>query len=172
MFRKIEQCHDCHVKEGQLHKQLCDVATCTNCGGQRLWCDCPREHDNGEIPFFYFPNLCDLCGKEFNLLSERDICEECYVIANQYAYDVKIETKCVKCGSFKSLENIPYRKFLWLSFYKDCFKWNKDNKICKKCIKFIEKQIKKYNKDDICSVYDGSTLIDLNSELRRLETDE
>jgi len=33
-------CHDCGVKPNEQHKEGCDAARCTSCGGQRLSCDC------------------------------------------------------------------------------------------------------------------------------------
>ncbi len=33
-------CHDCGVKPNKRHKEGCDCASCTSCGGQRLMCDC------------------------------------------------------------------------------------------------------------------------------------
>jgi hypothetical protein len=35
-------CHDCGVTKGQLHVPGCDVARCTRCGEQMIWCGgCP-----------------------------------------------------------------------------------------------------------------------------------
>ena len=33
-------CRDCLVEPGKRHRAGCDTARCTNCGGQRLSCDC------------------------------------------------------------------------------------------------------------------------------------
>ncbi len=34
------RCHDCGVKLGEVHSQLCDVQECPQCGGQLIGCDC------------------------------------------------------------------------------------------------------------------------------------
>jgi hypothetical protein len=39
-------CHDCGVTKGQLHVPGCDVAICTRCGEQMIWCGgCPELDD-------------------------------------------------------------------------------------------------------------------------------
>lgn len=35
-----KNCHDCHVKPGELHHNGCDVERCPWCGHQRISCDC------------------------------------------------------------------------------------------------------------------------------------
>jgi hypothetical protein len=37
---KITNCNDCGAKPGKRHKEGCDVARCTACGGQDISCDC------------------------------------------------------------------------------------------------------------------------------------
>ncbi len=36
-------CHDCGVKEGQIHKFGCDMERCPFCGMQLITCDCKYE---------------------------------------------------------------------------------------------------------------------------------
>lgn len=33
-------CHDCGVEHGEAHHEGCDAASCPNCGGQLLCCNC------------------------------------------------------------------------------------------------------------------------------------
>ena len=38
-------CPDCGVEPNEPHESGCDVARCTECGGQRLGCDCQNEDE-------------------------------------------------------------------------------------------------------------------------------
>jgi len=75
---KRTRCHDCHVKEGELHHFNCDMERCPFCGNQLITCGCYSELANedgekffrvvkakGRIPWVQIPNLCRLCGEQW-----------------------------------------------------------------------------------------------------------
>jgi hypothetical protein len=68
-------CHDCGVKEGQLHLSGCDMESCPHCGGQLISCDCSEPDRDRRIPFIVYPNLCARCGmlwpEMFNVPNEE-----------------------------------------------------------------------------------------------------
>lgn len=69
---KSWNCHDCGVKEGQIHKEGCDMERCPECGGQLITCKCFRKYDYNyaklpfRIPYILIPNLCGLCGEQWS----------------------------------------------------------------------------------------------------------
>ena len=57
-------CGDCGAKEGQLHKDFCDMERCPICGGQFLYCSCVvKKKFSDRVPFISFPNICERCGE-------------------------------------------------------------------------------------------------------------
>lgn len=49
-------CYDCGVALGEPHRDSCDVARCSVCGGQRLICECPDSQPDRWMGLMY-PNL-------------------------------------------------------------------------------------------------------------------
>lgn len=43
-MNKLTNCHDCGAKPNEIHGENCDVERCSECGLQRLCCDC-ENHD-------------------------------------------------------------------------------------------------------------------------------
>jgi len=81
---KSWNCHDCGVKEGEIHKEGCDMERCPFCHRQLITCDCNIESYDElpyRIPYILAPTLCDLCGKQWpNLFKVPDKEWEKYVI--------------------------------------------------------------------------------------------
>jgi len=66
MVDERQQCGDCGVLEGQIHKDFCDMERCSICGGQLISCDCdPDAKLKNRVPFIQWPNLCAYCGEEW-----------------------------------------------------------------------------------------------------------
>jgi len=62
MTSKQIRCHDCGVKEGQLHKVGCNVEVCPKCMDMKVKCDCKLK-DSEKEPFFHTGHSCMRCGK-------------------------------------------------------------------------------------------------------------
>lgn len=64
---KSWDCHDCGVKEGQIHEVGCDMERCPICGGQFISCHCSQDEVEKveRIPYILAPNLCGLCGQQW-----------------------------------------------------------------------------------------------------------
>jgi len=92
---KSWDCHDCGVKEGELHKEGCDMERCPRCGGQLISCDCnDSELPSFRIPYILIPVKCGLCGQQWPedfkvpdddwkkyvipQLQDETLCQECY----------------------------------------------------------------------------------------------
>ena len=41
---ELDNCFSCKVVAGKPHKKKCDIERCSECGGQKLGCDC-ENHD-------------------------------------------------------------------------------------------------------------------------------
>ena len=124
---KLESCHDCGCREGELHLPGCDMERCPFCLGQLISCDCPYEHlgvdcskgtfayshgltdeqsktwdkileTKGRIPYIQIPNLCEMCGKLWpEMFSDEDW--EKYVIPQ-----LQEKMLCKEC--FKRMKSI------------------------------------------------------------------
>lgn len=83
MDEERSTCHDCDVREGEIHEYGCDMERCPFCGGQQISCDCMYNHlglrndhtvededrwlekleEKGRVPFIVYPNMCVRCGE-------------------------------------------------------------------------------------------------------------
>lgn len=93
-----DTCHDCGVREGQLHKEGCDDEVCPICYDQLLCCGHADEIWGGEsqekrIPYIQLRNICVYCGEfepDFFKVSDEDWKK--YVIPTLHE-----EVLCLKC---------------------------------------------------------------------------
>lgn len=98
--RKSWNCHDCGVKEGEIHQEGCDMEYCPVCGGQLISCGCGRKKGwksyadlPFRIPYILIPVKCGLCGEQWYrgfLISDGEW--EKYVIP-----PLQAESLCVEC---------------------------------------------------------------------------
>ena len=89
-------CHDCGVKEGQIHKEGCDMERCPICGSQLIGCGCLKDNYNKlpfRIPYLLAPVLCGLCGEQWpDMFRISDKEWEKYVIPS-----LQTEALCRQC---------------------------------------------------------------------------
>ncbi len=87
-------CHDCGVKQGELHDLGCDMERCAHCGRQWISCGCKNKVEKPRVPYILYPNLCARCGilwpemfhvsttewNKYVMICERDkmLCRVCY----------------------------------------------------------------------------------------------
>jgi hypothetical protein len=65
-YRSVRRwrCRDCGVAQGELHVEGCWREHCRQCGGQRVFCDCPKQIMRlPRVPFIIYANICGLCGR-------------------------------------------------------------------------------------------------------------
>ena len=96
-------CHDCGVKEGELHESGCDVERCHTCGQQVIVCYEHCFHEDGTIRqsftdsrrevFIHVPLCCAVCLEPYPeffrvddnewkripiVLHDKIVCRKCY----------------------------------------------------------------------------------------------
>jgi uncharacterized protein YbaR (Trm112 family) len=106
-------CHDCNAKEGELHKENCDMEICPKCKGQLLSCDC---------------NVKDISiDEKFFKIGRKAFKREPYL---------NYPVICAKCGElypvFFNVSTKEWKKTIGITF-KD------DDVLCKSCFKLIRK---------------------------------
>ena len=91
----MKKCHDCGVKEGELHLEGCDMEHCSKCGKQTLmWGNCKNAKPE---PYFDTTLSCARCGisnPEFNMVSNELWKYICGVTYN------KEDILCPSCMNF------------------------------------------------------------------------
>lgn len=64
----LQVCHDCNVKEGEIHEPGCDMETCPICGGQLISCGHYEKVMNSKtarVPYVQNSVMCGKCGYLF-----------------------------------------------------------------------------------------------------------
>lgn len=64
----MQVCHDCGIKEGEIHKLGCDMEACPICGGQLISCGHYEEvvkSKQPRVPYVHNTVLCAKCGYMF-----------------------------------------------------------------------------------------------------------
>lgn len=137
-------CHDCGVREGELHQCGCDMERCPFCGGQLISCDCFYTENmleaKGRVPFIEWPNLCSYCGKlwpelfnvpdaEWNRYIQLNkqhavVCRDCYVLIKQSTTEeenFRVEPRGMNCR-VPVIRRDPVEPVPVGSFIVTCFK--------------------------------------------------
>jgi len=94
---KTQTCHDCGIKEGQLHLEGCDMERCPKCKGQLLSCGCKNINELEREPFFDSGFSCLRCGKFLPELKQVSDQEWKTIIGITYPTD------CVLCWNCMNL---------------------------------------------------------------------
>ena len=130
---KVEECHDCCCKEGQLHERGCDMERCPFCGGQLISCDCCYE----KLQYNLDRNA-EFCGLPEEVYKnglpedEAEKWEDMLEDEGRIPY-IRWPIVCAYCGTlWPKLFMVPdeeWEKYVQID--------KRDSILCKKCYDFI-----------------------------------
>ena len=139
MTKKQPICHDCGVREGELHQPGCDMERCPFCGGQLITCNCSYkklgfEHDEnkpycGLPPEIYKGGLTEELEKKWeDILTEK----------GKIPY-IRYPSLCAYCGKKLKFDDwVMYPDWEWERYIEPAMR----NKIiCDPCFKKIKKMV-------------------------------
>ena len=131
-----QTCHDCSIKEGELHKVGCDMEICPFCLGQLLSCDCcylelgfvidSNKTFDGLTKDIYENGLTEYLHKKWlKILNKKG--REPYFVKPQI---------CVRCGKLYDLPPMisdkEWEKLIGITY-------KKEDILCSECMNFVKK---------------------------------
>lgn len=141
---KIQICHDCGAKEGQIHEYGCDMERCPFCGGQLISCDCCYEKLGIKNKLKYTEETCFLPEEVYNNgLSDSQWDEWTKILEKKGRVPyILYPNHCHRCGKLWPemfrVSDEEWQKYVALEAQNEM--------LCRECYDSIKALIDKYSK--------------------------